>query len=144
MVQGDDELGKFLRFKFINKHGEIRNYYRKSSIWAGIKQGLLDIRAKTQWALYDRKKVDFWGHNWVGNKSLQEALNLSDAAVRGLKGNLEEFCSEGELNWPPYVRDLLAEAGLDSQNVVEADQCDNLHWLPELDGQFSSSTYNEI
>lgn len=78
------------------------------------------------------------------NKFWQEALNLSDTTVRGLKGNLEEFCSEGELNWPPYVMDLLAEVGLDAQNVVEADQCDTLHWLPELDGQFSSSAYNEI
>lgn len=50
-LQGTNELSKFLRFKFLDKNGEIRKYYKKSTIWPGIKKALKDISARSQWMI---------------------------------------------------------------------------------------------
>lgn len=111
---------------------------KKSSIWAGLKFGGHSGK-KTQWALYDGKRVDFWRHNWAGDRPLQRALNLSNAMLKGCKVNIEEFCNEGRLTWPEYVVDFLEEAGLGIENIYEAKHCDTLYWLPDTNGEFTVS-----
>lgn len=43
-LTGKDELGKSLRFKYLDKNGDIIKSYKKSMIWPGIKEGLKEIK----------------------------------------------------------------------------------------------------
>lgn len=108
------------------------------------KAGFEGYSSKNAMVLFDGKKVDFWRHNWAGNRSIQEALNLTDDAIRGCKVNLKEFC-KGVLTWPGYIIEFLAKAGLGMVNIYEAEHRDTLHWLPDINGEFTvASAYNKI
>lgn len=43
-LSDNDELGRFLWYKFVNKKGELIRHYKKSSIWLGIKQGIGEFK----------------------------------------------------------------------------------------------------
>lgn len=50
-----DDLSKFLKFKFMDKHGGRIRYYKKSSIWVGLKLGLKELQSRSQWLVHDGK-----------------------------------------------------------------------------------------
>lgn len=73
-LEGKDELGKLLIFKYVNSDGDIKTYYKKYSIWPGLKEGLKEIKKRSRWLMKDGTNVDFWHDNWVSNQSLRDEL----------------------------------------------------------------------
>lgn len=77
-LMGEDELGRFLKFKFVDKNDDIVKRYKKSTICAGVKQGLKELQGTTQWLLKDGSKVDFWRDYRAGSTSLKNRLGYSE------------------------------------------------------------------
>lgn len=54
-MEGEEELGKFLRYKFLDSTGNMIRYHKPSTIWPGIKVGLRELQNRVQWMVYDGK-----------------------------------------------------------------------------------------
>lgn len=59
-------LGKFLWYKYLDRNGNIVKYYKKPSIWIGVKEGISKVSKISQWQLYDGTKEGFGGAIGLG------------------------------------------------------------------------------
>ncbi|KAF6135764.1 hypothetical protein GIB67_028620 [Kingdonia uniflora] len=50
---------KFLRAKFLNKEGLLTQYYKNSSIWTGLKEAIVTVKAHSKWIIGSGKDIDF-------------------------------------------------------------------------------------
>lgn len=81
-LAGEDELGKILRFKFLDRNGDIIKRYKKSTIWLGIKVALKEVIKRSQWIVFNEEKVDFSHLNWASTQLLKEAIDIQGSVLQ--------------------------------------------------------------
>ncbi|KAK9930542.1 hypothetical protein M0R45_027578 [Rubus argutus] len=86
----------FFCHRFLNKFGQPCNYYKRSSIWPGLRPLFVDIKNGSQWIVGSGSKIDFWHHNWLGS-TITDLLNISPSVAKSLQTKLSSFIING--NW---------------------------------------------
>ncbi|XP_026443057.1 uncharacterized protein LOC113342892 [Papaver somniferum] len=69
---GTEEWSKFFQAKFQNKKGEWISYYKKSSIWPGIKWVIEDVNEDTRWMVGNGDNILVWKDKWIQDGTLKE------------------------------------------------------------------------
>ncbi|KAF6151274.1 hypothetical protein GIB67_020596 [Kingdonia uniflora] len=59
-LNDQEPWAKFLRTKFLNKEGFLTQYYKNSSIWTGLKEAIVSVKAHSKWIIRSGKDIDFW------------------------------------------------------------------------------------
>ncbi|KAF6167533.1 hypothetical protein GIB67_031734 [Kingdonia uniflora] len=59
-LHDQDPWKNFLRAKFLNKEGSLTHYNKNSSIWTGLKEAIVPVKANSKWIIGSRKDIDFW------------------------------------------------------------------------------------
>ncbi|KAF9626762.1 hypothetical protein IFM89_039042 [Coptis chinensis] len=94
---GDDDFSTFMRGKFLTRDGE-KAKYKISSLWPGLKRVMKGVHNKSQWIVCTGERVDHWRDNWVGNKSIQEGMNLNKQTLKKCSTRLSSIMCEGTFN----------------------------------------------
>ncbi|XP_026398917.1 uncharacterized protein LOC113294756 [Papaver somniferum] len=85
MQNDEDEWAKFFQAKFQDKHGEWINYYKKSSIWIGIKWVLDEVFINSRWIVGDGKNISVQdllaNGEWVIPAELSNMINVEELPV---------------------------------------------------------------
>ncbi|KAF6142218.1 hypothetical protein GIB67_037136 [Kingdonia uniflora] len=55
-----DLLEAFTRAKFYTKTGEMIHYYKRSTIWYGVKKAITDMKDQIDWIVRNGERVDLW------------------------------------------------------------------------------------
>ncbi|KAF6170978.1 hypothetical protein GIB67_014795 [Kingdonia uniflora] len=70
-----DGWSEFMRAKFISKSGNFSRITKGSSIWAGVRGAIEDVRAHSGWVIGDGASIDLWQDNWCSLLSLKDWIN---------------------------------------------------------------------
>ncbi|XP_026410063.1 uncharacterized protein LOC113305189 [Papaver somniferum] len=60
-----DEWANFFLAKYMDKNGKCITFYRKSSIWNGIKWFLPEFIDNTRWIVGNGLKISLWNDRWI-------------------------------------------------------------------------------
>ncbi|KAF9603601.1 hypothetical protein IFM89_037100 [Coptis chinensis] len=137
----EDDFAMFMRSKYFTRDNEPIEYYTKSSLWPGIGWALHEVTSRSQWLIGDGNKVDLWRDVWVGEQSIQQALQLSTTQLKNCRSKLSSIIHNGVWNIPPPLLVLLQHMGVDTENlpVIRQDERDCSVWKEDLKGNFSVS-----
>ncbi|XP_026458909.1 uncharacterized protein LOC113359504 [Papaver somniferum] len=96
-IQNENEdWSRFFLAKYTNKKGEWISYYKKSSIWPGIKWILGELEENSRWIVGDGKNISAWKDNWVLEKPLQELYPDNGYILQFPDMKVSDFRLDGE------------------------------------------------
>ncbi|XP_062020958.1 uncharacterized protein LOC133737421 [Rosa rugosa] len=95
---------------FINMGLQPYSYYKKSSVWLGLKKLWPTLLEGVQWLVGDGKSIRFWRDNWLG-ETLVTSLNYDQEVHELLNDKVSCFIKNGQWNLPSsFCRTLPATA----------------------------------
>ncbi|XP_026398770.1 uncharacterized protein LOC113294598 [Papaver somniferum] len=65
MLQSEDEWALFFLAKYTDKNGNWISYYKRSSIWPGIRWIIQDFNDLTRWDVGDGKQISLWNDRCI-------------------------------------------------------------------------------
>ncbi|XP_026459608.1 uncharacterized protein LOC113360302 [Papaver somniferum] len=71
MQNGNDKWSRFFQPKFQDKTGNWIEYYKKSSIWPGIKWVAPEVFEHFRWLVGDGKNISVWSDIWIKDTPLK-------------------------------------------------------------------------
>ncbi|XP_026419671.1 uncharacterized protein LOC113315621 [Papaver somniferum] len=99
-------MAKFFQAKFQNKNGEWISYYKKSSIWQGIKWLMADVQEGTRCLVGNGETISVWKDKWMQDKSLQKKfpnMKVADLILEGEWVIPSEMMEMIEINEIPVI-----------------------------------------
>ncbi|KAF6151369.1 hypothetical protein GIB67_040642 [Kingdonia uniflora] len=141
-----------MRAKFISKSGNFSMITKGSSIWAGVRGAIENVRAHSGWVIGDGASIDLWRENWCSPISLIDWINndcipWNDLHAKELSGPFKTKVNQrGGTHFLPkrlFILDLLCGAGdYAMEGFLRMTKCKEkvLHWL--LDTTYARTTLN--
>ncbi|KAF6147393.1 hypothetical protein GIB67_041213 [Kingdonia uniflora] len=108
----------FLRAKFQKKEGLLTQYYKNSSIWTGLKEALVSVKANFKWIIGSGKDIDFWRDYWGSDIAIIGLLDISADIWKHCTTKLSQIIHQNSWSAPFEVIDLLASLGIDLNNII--------------------------
>ncbi|KAF6172122.1 hypothetical protein GIB67_029540 [Kingdonia uniflora] len=90
-----DGWSEFMRAKFISKSGDFSRITKGSSIWAGVRGAIEDVRAHSGWVIGDEASINLWRDNWCSSLSLKDWINDDHIPWNDLHAKLSSIIVEG-------------------------------------------------
>ncbi|KAF6141228.1 hypothetical protein GIB67_024312 [Kingdonia uniflora] len=90
-----DGWSEFMRAKFISKSGNFSRISKGSSIWAGVRGAIEDVRAHSGWVIGDGASIDLWRDNWCSSLFLKDWINDDHIPWNDLHAKLSSIIVEG-------------------------------------------------
>ncbi|KAF5196149.1 hypothetical protein FRX31_014264 [Thalictrum thalictroides] len=59
-LNGESQFAKYMRSKYCNRDGDLIEYHKRSSLWPGLKWGIVYMKKQTTWAVGDGSTIDLW------------------------------------------------------------------------------------
>ncbi|KAF6148125.1 hypothetical protein GIB67_011900 [Kingdonia uniflora] len=108
----------FLRAKFQNKEGLLTQYYKKSSIWTGLKEALVSVKANSKWIIGSGKDINFWRDCWGSDIAIIDLLDIPANIWKHCTTKLSQIIHQNSWSAPFEVVDLLASLGIDLNSII--------------------------
>ncbi|KAF6138422.1 hypothetical protein GIB67_027994 [Kingdonia uniflora] len=122
----EDTWAQYMRAKYFTKTGDIIGYYKKSSMWKGIKEAYIKVKKHSKWLIATGKKVDIWKDNWALNTALSGQILVED--TMGVHAHtVSDLLQHGTWNWDNAIGRLIQSLGDDFSklfvNHTDSDRC---------------------
>ncbi|KAF6153090.1 hypothetical protein GIB67_034812 [Kingdonia uniflora] len=133
-----DGWSEFMRAKFISKSGNFSRITKGSSIWAGVRGSIEDVRAHSGWVIGNGASIDLWRDNWCSSLSLKDWINDDHIPWNDLHAKLSSIIVEGRWAIPGNLQLLFQRLGVDIHSIkINKNNADRRVWKPDLMGKFS-------
>ncbi|KAF6158195.1 hypothetical protein GIB67_014989 [Kingdonia uniflora] len=109
---------KFLRAKFLNKEGLLTQYYKISSIWTGLKEAIVTVKAHSKWIIGSGKDIDFWRDCWGSDSAIYDLLEIPDDIWKHCMEKLSQIIHHNTWSAPPEVVELLGSLGINLNGII--------------------------
>ncbi|XP_026435151.1 uncharacterized protein LOC113332868 [Papaver somniferum] len=70
ILHSKEEWAKFFLDKYLYKNGNWINYYKRSSVWPGIKWVIPEFKENTRWIVGTGENISLWNDKWVFEEPL--------------------------------------------------------------------------
>ncbi|KAF6150996.1 hypothetical protein GIB67_016474, partial [Kingdonia uniflora] len=77
--------------KFLNKEGSLTHYNKNSSIWTGLKEAIIPVKANSKWIIGSGKDIDFWRECWGSDIAISEVLDITPDIWNHCKAKLSQI-----------------------------------------------------
>ncbi|KAF6176409.1 hypothetical protein GIB67_010857 [Kingdonia uniflora] len=133
-----DAWSEFMQEKFITKSGNFSRITKGSSIWAGLREAIEDVRAHSGWVIGDGASIDLWRDNWYSPISLKDWNNDDRIPWNDLHAKVSSIIVEGRWVIPFNLQLLHHRLGVDIHTIkINKNKADRRVWKPDLMGKFS-------
>ncbi|KAF6174510.1 hypothetical protein GIB67_004704 [Kingdonia uniflora] len=133
-----DGWSEFMQAKFISKSRNFSRITKGSSIWAGVRGAIEDVRAYSGWVIGDGASIDLWRDNWCSSLSLKDWINDDHIPWNDLHAKLSSIIVEGRWAIPGNLQLLFQRLGVDIHSIkINKNNADRRVWKPDLMGKFS-------
>ncbi|KAF9625747.1 hypothetical protein IFM89_026709 [Coptis chinensis] len=142
MLNGTDDFSMLMRSKYKGRNGRFIHYHKPSSIWAGIKEALFEVTARSQWIIGNGNNIDIWRDNWLGDFSLQQLMQLRDQDIAGHNSKLSSMVTENVITIPRSLSRILEYLGVNPRSPIICSPQDKDYriWCPDVKGKFSTKS----
>ncbi|KAF6158766.1 hypothetical protein GIB67_040280 [Kingdonia uniflora] len=132
--------------KFLNKEGSPIQYIKKSSIWTGLKEAIVSVKANSKWIIGSGKDIDFWRDCWGSDVAITKILDINPDIWKHCKVKLSQIIHQNTWAAPPKIVDFLASLGIDLKNITLNNSDKDIRvWKHCSHGNFSvHSAYHHI
>ncbi|XP_026383841.1 uncharacterized protein LOC113279363 [Papaver somniferum] len=138
---GEEEWTKLFKGKFQDKKGKWIDYYKKSSIWSGIKWVSAEVAEHTRWLVGDETEISVWDDVWIKEISLKDTFPANNIMVQNQDMKVADLIKDGEWQIPSNFFQFFAAIDL----PVIDQKGDRRIWSATSSGNFSvASAYNCI
>ncbi|KAF6166471.1 hypothetical protein GIB67_038208 [Kingdonia uniflora] len=117
-LNDQDPWAIFLRAKFQNKEGLLTQYYKNSSIWIGLKEALVSVKANSKWIIGSGKDIDFWRGCWGSDIAIIDLLGILADIWKHCTTKFCQIIHQNSWSTPSEVVDLLASLGIDLNSII--------------------------
>ncbi|KAF6135108.1 hypothetical protein GIB67_040419 [Kingdonia uniflora] len=117
-LNDQDPWAIFLRAKFQNKEGLLIQYYKNTSIWTGLKEALVSVKASSKWIIGSGKDIDFWRDCWGFDIAIIGLLDILADIWKHCTTKLSQIIHQNSWSAPSEVVDLLASLGINLSNII--------------------------
>lgn len=120
------------------------NYYKSSSIWGGIKEGLFKSSQDTQVIFGRQSSTKIWFDNWFKGGRLTDAMNPTQALEFTRNWSINMFIRDGQWNINSIFQQALPEvAEVMLQMEVSENDEDEVVWRGSTNGNLTTKgAYN--
>ncbi|XP_026383538.1 uncharacterized protein LOC113279035 [Papaver somniferum] len=105
--QGTNEMVKLFQAKFKNKNGDWISYYKKSSIWQGIKWVIAEVQEGTRCLVGNGETISVWKNKWIQDKALEERFQNHTYIQQFLRMKVAGLILEGEWVIPSEMMEMI-------------------------------------
>lgn len=131
----------FLHDRFLLDGLQPLSYYKKSSVWIGLKKLWPVLLSNIQWLVGNGNNIRFWKDNWLGEE-LVKTLNFDVDVLDFLNDKVSTFIFNGEWKLPDsfwQVYPATAHAIFSSPLPLDCIE-DKVIWAAEASGSLTSSS----
>ncbi|KAF6150994.1 hypothetical protein GIB67_016472 [Kingdonia uniflora] len=133
-----DGWSEFMRAKFISKLGNFSRITKGSSIWAGVRGAIEDVRAHSGWVIGDGASIDLWRDHWCSLLSPKDWINDDHIPWNDLHAKVSSIIVEGRWFTPVNLQLLFQRLGVNIHSIkINKNKADRRLWIPDLMGKFS-------
>ncbi|KAF6154159.1 hypothetical protein GIB67_016411 [Kingdonia uniflora] len=93
IFQKEGRWAVYTRAKYFTKNDDIIKYYKKSSMWSGIKAVLPEVMHNSCWSLGSGAEVDTW-RDWTGQGVLRDYTSLAHIPWNSHKSKVSDLLHE--------------------------------------------------
>ncbi|KAF6148922.1 hypothetical protein GIB67_014293 [Kingdonia uniflora] len=137
LVLNQDTWDEFMRAKFISKAGNLSGTTKGSSIWAGVRGAIKDVRAHSGWVICDGACIDLWRDIWCSQVSLKDWINDDSIPWNDMHAKVSSIIVEGRWVIPPNLQLLFHRLKVDIHTIkFNKNKADRRVWKLELMGKF--------
>ncbi|XP_061999298.1 uncharacterized protein LOC133716631 [Rosa rugosa] len=135
----------FFSARFLQHSGQPCPYYKKSSIWPGMRPLFMDIFYSSKWLVGNGRSIDFWHGNWL-NGSIVDKLGIDHQLGKLLCAKVSDFIKDGSwyCSTNLYVDLATLWSEISAIRLPYSDMEDRLVWLDSSDGNLSLSIAYEL
>ncbi|KAF6150896.1 hypothetical protein GIB67_020979 [Kingdonia uniflora] len=118
-------------------------YYKKPSIWPGVKRVLLDMKDNIFWMVRNGKKVFFWHDHWISESTLADQVPGNDT---NNIVTVDQVLHDGEWTIPDNLKIMFQNMGIVFDLVLtDTTAEDECFWKPDSRGRFTTKpAFNEV
>ncbi|XP_026417052.1 uncharacterized protein LOC113312518 [Papaver somniferum] len=129
---GNDEWSKFFQGKFQDKNCNWIDYYKKSSIWPGIKWVVAEVFEHSRWLVGDGTNISVWNDNWIKDKPLKNIFPENSTMLQNPSMKVADLIRDGEWQIPANFLEFFATSEL----PVIDNKGDRRIWSATTSGKF--------
>ncbi|KAF6151339.1 hypothetical protein GIB67_040612 [Kingdonia uniflora] len=120
------------------KIGSKLRHLKSSSIWAGVRGAIEDVRADSGWVIRDGACINLWRDIWCSQVSLKDWINDDSIPWNDMLAKVSSIIVEGRWVIPPNLQLLFHRLGVDFHTIkINKNKADRRVWKPDLMGKFS-------
>ncbi|KAF6168116.1 hypothetical protein GIB67_011501 [Kingdonia uniflora] len=144
IVSKEGMWASYMKSKFFTRQGDMIKYYKKSTMWSGIKTVYSDVVTDSIWLLGSGNKADTWKDNWTGEGPIMDTPGLTRISWKDMHFSVSDLLIDGA--WAPNqdTKQILDAAGVNLTNVfvnnAGDDTCPCKH---DVQGTFRVKTAHE-
>lgn len=98
-LKGQRQWCDFMKNRYYRK-GRPISYSKSSSIWKGIKEGLLLLNPDVFYILGSNSKCSFWGDRWLNGRKISEYFSIRPELEHTRHHTVAQICENGTWNLP--------------------------------------------
>ncbi|XP_026434040.1 uncharacterized protein LOC113331560 [Papaver somniferum] len=137
---GKNEWAKFFQGKFQDKNGNWIEYYKKSSIWPGIKWVAADVFDHSRCLVGDGKNISVWNDIWIKERYLKDIFPDNSTMLQNPNMKVAELIRDGEWQIPNNFLDFFEISELPVMDCND----DRRIWSANTSGEFTVASAAEI
>ncbi|KAF6156533.1 hypothetical protein GIB67_011334 [Kingdonia uniflora] len=148
---GDPAKKKLLTVKWdtskvLKQRRSSHSIQKKSSIWTGLKEAIVSVKANSKWIIGSGKDIDFWRDYWGSDVAITEILDINPDIWKHCKAKLSQIIHQNTWAAPPEIVEFLATLGIDLKNITLNNSDKDIRvWKHCSHGNFSvQSAYHQI
>ncbi|XP_026451639.1 uncharacterized protein LOC113351959 [Papaver somniferum] len=114
-------------------------YYKKSSIWPGIKWVAADVFEHSRWLVGDGKNISFWNDIWIKDKPFKDIFPENAIMLQNPKMKVAELIRDGEWKIPASFLEFFSTSELP---VIDNKE-DRRIWSATTSGKFTVASASD-
>ncbi|XP_026459379.1 uncharacterized protein LOC113360042 [Papaver somniferum] len=130
---GTEEMAKIFQAKFQNKEGEWIKYFKKSTIWQGIKGVKIEVHEGTRCLVGNGETISMWKYKWIQDQTLGESFQNHSFIHQYPNMKVADLILEGEWVVP---NDMLGMIEISELHVITGGE-DRRIWSHTISGVFT-------
>ncbi|XP_026410815.1 uncharacterized protein LOC113306044 [Papaver somniferum] len=104
---GTSEMAKFFQAKYQNSKGEWIEYYKKSSIWPGMKWVINEVHDHSRWIVGNGTKISIGKDIWIKEKALIDLYPKNAFLLQYPDMKVEDILLDGEWVIPSEILEMI-------------------------------------
>ncbi|KAF6159409.1 hypothetical protein GIB67_032180 [Kingdonia uniflora] len=144
IVEKKVSWANYMQAKYFNSSGDIISYYKKSSMWRGIKEAYLEVKKCSKWSIATGEKINIWTVNWALDTPLSDHMIGGDTLGTHMQ-HVSDLIENGYWQTDNNTARLLQSAGVDFTKLfVNISGKDTCFYTPNIHRNFSVKVAHKV